>query len=109
MNIELDSNQFSAQVYVPEGENPIARVFWRYQWLWLYAFVHPQSGQTYWWILPYVNIELFNAVLADFATEFGIGKHFPIAIGTRAGRITSKPKSGYSRRDSSVAFTIAFS
>jgi DDE superfamily endonuclease len=63
------------RVYVPEGENPIAQVNWRYQWLWLYAFVQPQSGETYWWILPYVNIDLFTKVLAEFAKEFGIGKH----------------------------------
>ena len=63
------------RVYVPEGENPIAEVNWRFKWLWLYAFVHPQSGETYWWILPYVNIDVFTKVLADFAKEFGIGRH----------------------------------
>jgi hypothetical protein len=42
------------RVYVPEGETPIASVNWRFQWLWLYAFVHPQSGESYYWILPYV-------------------------------------------------------
>jgi hypothetical protein len=42
-----------------------ARVHWRYQWLWLYGFVHPESGETYFWILPRVNITLFNQVLAD--------------------------------------------
>ena len=62
------------RVYVPEGENPIAQVNWRFKWLWLYAFVHPQSGETYWWIVPYVNIDVFTTVLADFAKEFGIGR-----------------------------------
>jgi len=37
--------------------------------------VHPQSGETYWWILPKVNINLFNRVLADFAKHFGPGKN----------------------------------
>ncbi len=36
--------------------------------------VHPQSGETFWWILPYVRIDLFNRVLADFAQPKGIGK-----------------------------------
>jgi hypothetical protein len=40
--------------------------------LWLYGFVHPESGETYWWILPQVNIELFNRVLTDFASEFNV-------------------------------------
>ena len=79
------------RVYVPEGETPIADVNWRFKWLWLYAFVHPKTGETYWWILPYVNTELFNQVLADFACEFGLGanKHILLAV-DRAGWHTSK-------------------
>ena len=70
------------RVYVPEGETPIANVNWRYQWLWLYAFVHPKTGETYWWILPYVNTQLFNKVLADFAHQFKLGanKHILLAV-----------------------------
>ena len=33
-------------VWVSLGEQPIATVNWRFQWLWLYAFVHPESGET---------------------------------------------------------------
>ena len=62
------------RIYVPEGEQPIANVNWRFEWLWLYGFVHPQSGETKAWILPYVNTEIFNQVLADFASEFELGK-----------------------------------
>ncbi len=34
------------------------------------------------WILSYVNTELFNQVLADFAAEFGLGanKHILLAV-----------------------------
>ena len=79
------------RVYVPEGENPIANVHWRFKWLWLYAFVHPQSGETYWWILPYVNTKLFNRVLADFADEFGLGSKKQVLLAVdRAGWHTSK-------------------
>lgn len=38
------------------------------------------SGQTYWWILPYVNIQLFNKVLADFAQHFGIGEKKQVVL-----------------------------
>jgi hypothetical protein len=62
------------RVWVGYGEQPIANVNWRYQWLWLYGFVHPSTGETYFWILPKVNIELFNLVLEDFAREFEVGK-----------------------------------
>lgn len=79
------------RVYVPEGERPIADVNWRFKWLWLYAFVHPKTGETYWWILPYVNTELFNQVLADFAQEFGLGANKRILLAVdQAGWHTSK-------------------
>ena len=32
-------------MWVSLGEEPIATVNWRFQWLWLYAFVHPESGE----------------------------------------------------------------
>jgi hypothetical protein len=62
------------RVWVGYGEQPIANVNWRYQWLWLYGFVHPSTRETYFWILPKVNLELFNLVLEDFAREFKVGK-----------------------------------
>jgi hypothetical protein len=43
------------QVWVAAGEVPTAVVNWKREWLWLYAFVQPQTGETYWWLLPYVN------------------------------------------------------
>lgn len=61
------------RVWTEAGDVPIAQVNWKREWLWLYAFVCPQSGETYWWILPYVNTELFSRVLQDFAQHFGIG------------------------------------
>ena len=62
------------KVWSEQGLQPIARVKWRFKWLWLYGFVQPETGETYWWILPFVNIELFNKVLADFANHFEVGK-----------------------------------
>ena len=63
------------RVWTPIGEQPIADVKIQYQWLWLYGFVHPESGETYWWILPQVNTELFSRVLADFALRFQLSKN----------------------------------
>ena len=37
--------------------------------------VHPESGETYWWILPQVNTELFSRVLTDFAREFQLNRN----------------------------------
>ncbi len=68
------------RVWVEAGYQPPSKVNWKKEWLWLYAFVHPPSGETYWWILPYVNTELFNQVLVDFAKEFGVGKNKRIVL-----------------------------
>jgi transposase len=62
------------RVWVEAGETPIATVNWKREWLWLYAFVQPHTGETYWWLLPYVNTDLFNQVLKDFAEHFKVGK-----------------------------------
>ncbi len=79
------------RIWVDEFTVTTALVNWRFQWLWLYGFVHPQSGQTYWWLLPKVNIELFNRVLLDFANHFDLGKHKQvILVLDRAGWHSSK-------------------
>jgi transposase len=73
------------------GEQPIAPVNWRYEWLWLYGFVHPESGESYWWILPYVRTDIFNLVLADFAKHFEVGENKRIVLAMdQAGWHTSK-------------------
>jgi transposase len=63
------------QIWVPEGEQPIALVNWKYNWLWLVGLVCPTTGETYWWIVPRLNNEVFSQVLADFAQHFSIGSH----------------------------------
>lgn len=56
--------------WVDEYSNAQAQVDWRFQWLWLYGFVHPSTGETKAWILPFVNHQLFTKVLADTRTDF---------------------------------------
>jgi len=68
------------RVWAQLGEQPIANVNWKYQWLWLYGFVHPNNGATYYWILQKVNVELFNRILEDFAREFQLGEDKHILI-----------------------------
>ena len=55
--------------WIPLPEQPSATYQQKYQWMWLYGFVHPAEGETYWWILPCVNTSVFNRVLAEFAAE----------------------------------------
>lgn len=70
----LGLHPVTRRVWVEAGETPTAIVNWKREWSWLYAFVQPETGDTYWWILPYVNTELFSKVLQDFSTHFGIGE-----------------------------------
>jgi hypothetical protein len=68
------------RIWAEIGENLTADVNWKYQWLWLYGFVDPRSRATYFWILPYVNKELFLQVLEDFAREFNLGENKQILL-----------------------------
>jgi hypothetical protein len=59
--------------WVDEFSDATATINWRFQWLWLYGFVHPSTGETKAWILPFVNNQLFERVLKDFAKHFQVG------------------------------------
>jgi hypothetical protein len=61
------------KVWSKRGQRPIAIVHHRYEWLYLYGFVCPESGQTQWLILPRVNVAWFNRALQEFATAVGAG------------------------------------
>ncbi len=74
------------RVWAPVGRRPTARVKRGYQWTYLYGFVHPESGEVYWLILPTVNTEVFSMALREFAKEVGVGedKHIVLVV-DRAG------------------------
>lgn len=55
------------RVWSPRGIRPIAAIDPRYEWLWLYAAVHPQSGRVFWLVLPYLNAEMMQLFLDEFA------------------------------------------
>jgi len=44
----------------------------RYQLLYVYAFVRPTTGQSWWCLLPTVRIDAMNAALAAFAHDEGL-------------------------------------
>lgn len=62
------------RVWAPRGRRPVARFRRRYEWLYLYGFVRPESGEVFWLILPTVNAEAFSMALAHFAEWAGAGK-----------------------------------
>lgn len=68
------------RVWAPSGTPVKAVVAQRYEWMYVYGFVHPQSGQTSWLLMPSVNVEAFSAVLEAFAREVGVGPDKPIVL-----------------------------
>lgn len=62
------------RVWAPKGRRPVARFKRRYEWLYLYGFVRPQTGKIFWLILPTVSAEAFSLALAHFAKEMGAGE-----------------------------------
>jgi len=62
------------RVWARRGQRPQLRVQQRYQWLYLYAFVRPTTGESHWLILPTVNTDVFTLARAHFAKEVGAGQ-----------------------------------
>ncbi|HEV7129455.1 MAG TPA: IS630 family transposase, partial [Ktedonobacterales bacterium] len=60
-------------VWARRGQRVLARVQHRYVWDYLYAFVRPTTGTTWWLLLPSVRTELFALALASFAQATGAG------------------------------------
>jgi transposase len=61
------------KIWAPRGCRPIANGHHRFQWLYLYGFVRPATGEVVWFIADGVNTEMFSAFLAAFAREIGAG------------------------------------
>lgn len=61
------------RVWAVRGRRPTAWVRRRYQWLYVYGFVRPTTGETWWCLLPTVSAAAFALALAEFARDEGIG------------------------------------
>ena len=79
------------KVWAPRGERPTVIVERHYQWLYLYGFVHPESGNVEWLLLPTVSTEWFTLALQEFAMAVRAGpkKHVAIVL-DQAGWHVSK-------------------
>ena len=52
----------------------------RYEWMYVYVCVHPESGRTSWLRLSTVKVEIFSQALALFAEEAGVGPNKHIVL-----------------------------
>jgi transposase len=74
------------RVWAPRGSRPTARVHRRYRWLYVYGFVRPATGQTWWCLLPTVRAAAFALALAAFARDEGIdAEHRAVLVLDNAG------------------------
>lgn len=79
------------RVWAPRGHRPIAWVRRRYEWLYVYGFVRPATGHTWWCLLPTVGTEAFGLALREFARDEGIGpRRRAVLVLDRAGWHASK-------------------
>lgn len=78
------------RVWAPRGARPTAWVDRHYQWLYVYGFVRPTTGQSWWCMLPTVTTEAMGVALAAFARDEGIdATHRVVLVLDGAGWHTS--------------------
>lgn len=68
------------RVWAPRGQRPVVRVQHRYQWLYVYGFVRPTTGESCWLLLPAVNAQVFTLALEHFARQVGAGSDTRILL-----------------------------
>jgi transposase len=74
------------RVWAPQGQRPTAPVRRKYEWLYVYGFIRPRTGQSWWCLLPTVTTEAFALALATFARDEGIdATHRAIVVIDQAG------------------------
>jgi len=54
------------RVWSLPGQRPVAPVEHRYEWLYVYGFVRPTTGRTFWLLMPTVSIVAFSIALQHF-------------------------------------------
>jgi transposase len=68
------------RVWAPRGQRPKAAGNRHYQWLYVFGFVRPSTGESWWCLLPSVTTEAMSAALAAFATDEGIDAQRRVAL-----------------------------
>lgn len=72
--------------WTTEGERPIAPSDTRYQWLYVYAFIHPTDGESFWLLLPTVNAAVVSVALREFVAAVDpSGRKILLIVIDRAG------------------------
>lgn len=62
------------KVWSKIGTRPEAIVSYSYEWLYVYGFVKPRTGENLWYLIPRVNTKWLNVVYKNFAIDAGISE-----------------------------------
>ena len=74
------------RVWAPTGQPLICPVQPRYEWLYIYAFVCPESGESRFWLVPEVSKGAYQAVMTAFAQSVDAGSdHHVVVVEDGAG------------------------
>lgn len=57
------------------GVAPISLEHWRFEWLWLYGFVEPLTGESFFWECSHLDTVCFSHVLDRFAERYPDDMH----------------------------------
>lgn len=70
------------RIWALPGQRPVIPVQPRYQWLYLYSFVQPTTGRSFWLVMPSVSISAFSVALTHFAAFVGAGpaRHIDLVL-----------------------------
>lgn len=68
------------RIWHPKGLRPVVKTKRQYEWLYLYGFVRPATGDTFWLILPSVTTELTTIALKEFADYINPDKNKQILL-----------------------------
>lgn len=57
------------------GVPPVAVHQWQFEWLWLYGFVEPLTGESFFWECSHLDHQCFGYVLEAFAQQYPDDMH----------------------------------
>ena len=55
-------------------------IFMGYQWVWVYGFVDPSTGENHHYLATHLNRQVFEMILQTFAQDAGIDEKKPILL-----------------------------
>ena len=68
------------KAWAPTGQPFICPVHPRYEWLYIYAFVNPQTGESRFWMVPTLNQQAYQVVMDAFARSVEAGPDHHVLV-----------------------------